>query len=97
MTVKYLIYSLLILHFFKRYNTNILLGIKGYDSGKQKFYFCFPTLKNKVYFILFSNPIRYKLKKINFGRLIAPNNVRILYYLKLINYAINIKTFKATN
>jgi len=40
--------------FFKRDNTNILLGDKGYDS----------------------NPIRYKLKKINFGRLIAPKNVR---------------------
>ena len=62
--------------FFKRDNTNILLGDKGYDSGKQKFYFCFPTLKNKVYFILFSKPIRDKLKKIKFGRLIAPKNIR---------------------
>ena len=62
--------------FFKRDNTNILLGDKGYDSEKQKFHFCFLTLKNKVNFILFSNLIRDKLKKINFGRLIAPKNVR---------------------
>ena len=62
--------------FFKRDNTNILLGDKGYDSEKQKWNFCFPTLKNKVYFILFSKPIRDKLKKIKFGRLIAPKNVR---------------------
>lgn len=40
--------------FFKRNNTNILLGDKGYDS----------------------NQIRDKLKKIKFGRLIAPKNVR---------------------
>jgi hypothetical protein len=62
--------------FFKKNNNNILLADSGYDSGKQKFYFCFPTLKNKVYFILFSNPIRKKLQQIKFGRLIAPKNTR---------------------
>jgi hypothetical protein len=51
--------------FFKRDNPNILLGDKGYDSGKQKFHFCFPTLKNKVYFILFSNTIRDKLNLVD--------------------------------
>ena len=32
--------------------------------------------KNKIYFILFSNPIRDKLEKIKFGKLIAPKNIR---------------------
>ena len=60
--------------FFKSDDNNILslrkhgreaseLGDKGYYSGKQKLNFCFPILKNKVYFILFSNLIRDKLKK----------------------------------